>query len=404
MFLVIILILVSFLLGLSISYLLDYQFQGIERVFFSIVVGHAGSIWLIFLLYDLIGSLRMSLILISILLCACIAVILLLGMAKKSGKIVLAEFKNEMVTVWYEDRATLSFLVFLLLYVLGMNFSGVFRPDSAGNLSAFHTVWADYPFHTSLITSFVYRDAFPFPLDNPQFLHVKTQYPILMDFYSAVLLKSGLDLRLSIIIPNLLFQLSCFALLYFLAFRLTGIKSAGIGATLIFILSGFPPNLQSLDIHFLNPLYAVIMPQRTAIIGMAISFVVYLLLFDALCADKAKPAKTSASEGAGRPKELMLAGMLIGLLPYIHAHSFIATGFVAVCLASLSVIKNRDWKTLIFLVLPILLLSVPQLLWIRTGVSEEFFVFFPGWAETNRDLIMGLDWSSLTASLASLVQ
>jgi hypothetical protein len=400
----IIFILVSFLLGLSISYLLDYPFQSIERVFFSIVVGHACSIWLIFLLSCLIGSLRMSLILLCVALCASLAVILLFGMAKKSGKPFFADFKNEMVTVWHEDRATLSFLVFMLLYVVGMNVYGVFRPDNAGNLSAFHTVWADYPFHTSLITSFVYRDAFTFPLDNPQFLHVKTQYPILMDFYSAVLLKIGVDLRRSIIIPNIIFQLSFFALLYFLALKLTGIKGAGIGATLIFILSGFPPGLQSLDIHFLNPLYAVILPQRTAIIGMAISFVVYLLLFDALCADKEKQGKMSASGGAGTQKELMLAGMLIGLLPYIHAHSFIATGFVAVCLASFSAIKRSDWKILAFWVLPILLLSLPQLLWIRTGVSEEFFVFFPGWAETNRDLLMGLDWSSFAAFPASLVQ
>ena len=397
----IIFILVSFLLGLSFSYLLDYHYQSIERVFFSVVVGHAFSIWIIFLLFCLIGSLRISLILLCIALCASLAV-LLFGMAKISGKPIFADFKNEMVTLWHEDRAALSFLIFMLLYVVGMNVYGVFRPDNAGNLSAFHTVWADYPFHTSIITSFVYRDAFSFPLNNPQFLHVKTQYPILMDFYSAVLLKSGLDLRNSIIIPNILFQLSFFVLLYCLAFKLTGVKGSGIGATLIFILSGFPAGFQSQGIHFLNPIYAVIMPQRTAIIGLALSFVIYLLLFDALCADKQE--KTSASGGAGAQKELMLAGVLIGLLPYIHAHSFIAAGFVAVFLASSSVIKHRDWKILAFLVLPLLLLSLPQVLWIRTGVSEEFFVFFPGWTETNRDMIMGLDWSSFTASLASLAK
>ena len=292
----------------------------------------------------------------------------------------------------------------MLLYVLGMNVYGVFRPDNAGSLTAFLTVWGDYPFHTSLITSFVYKDAFTFPVDNPEFLHEKTQYPILMDFFSAVLMKSGLDLRSSIIIPNIVFQLSFFVLFYFLAFKLTGLKKVGIGATLIFILSGFPAGLQSMGIHFLNPIYAVIMPQRSAIIGMAISFAVYLLLFDALCADKEKWEKTSASGARGRYKELLLAGMLISLLPYIHAHSFIATGFVAVCLVSLSVIKDRDWKILAILLLPLLLLSLPQVLWIRTGVSEEFFVFFPGWADTNSEMIMGFDWSSFTASLSSLAK
>jgi hypothetical protein len=401
MFLWAIFILVSFVLGLSISLLLDYHFQGLERVLFSFVVGHALSIWVVFLLSSLRGSLRISLIFLCVVLCASLAVILF-GMAKKSGKRIFADLKNERVTVWHADKTTYLFLVFILFYLMGMNVYGVFRPDDAGNLYAFHTVWADYPFHTSIITSFVYKDTFSFPLDNPQFLQVKTQYPFLMDFYSAVLMKSGLDLRSSIIIPNILFQLSFFGLLYFLAFKLTGLRGAGIGATLIFIFSGFPAGLQSAGIHFLNPMYAVIMPQRTAIIGMAISFVIYLLLFDALCADKQE--KTSASGRSGRHKELVLAGVLIGLLPYIHAHSFIATGFVALFLASFALLKERDVKLLEFLLLPLLILSLPQVMVILTGASPDFFVFFPGWTEENRELIMGFDWSSLTASLSSIAR
>jgi hypothetical protein len=401
MFLWAIFIVVSFVLGLSISLLLDYHFQGIERVLFSFVVGHALSIWVVFLLSSLIGSLRISGILLCIGICM-VASVILLSLTKKSGKWVVTDLKHKASTMWGKDKYTLSFLLFVLLYVTGMNLYGVFRPDEAGNLYAFHTVWADYPFHTSIITSFVYKDTFSFPLDNPQFLQVKTHYPFLMDFYSAVLMKSGLDLRSSIILPNILFQLSLFGLLYFLAFKLTGLKGAGIGAMLIFIFSGFPAGLQSAGIHFLNPMYAVIMPQRTAIIGMAISFVIYLLLFDALCADKQE--KTSASGRSGRHKELVLAGMLIGLLPYIHAHSFMATGFVAVCLASFALLKERDVKLLAFLLLPLLILSLPQVMFIRTGVSQDFFVFFPGWTEENREMIMGFDWSSIPASLSSIAR
>ncbi len=142
--------------------------------------------------------------------------------------------------------------------------------------------------NTSVITSFVYRDNFTFPPGHPQFLHTEMHYPFLMDFYSAVLMKGGLDLRGSIIIPNILFQLSFFGLLFFLAYRLTGLKKVGIVATLIFIFSGFPPGLQSSGIHFLNPMYAVIMPQRTALLGMGISFAIYILLFHALFTEKEK--------------------------------------------------------------------------------------------------------------------
>ncbi|HUV03062.1 MAG TPA: hypothetical protein VMW67_06450 [Desulfobacteria bacterium] len=392
-------ILVSFLLGLSVSFLLDYPFDRLERALCSFVIGHALSIWVAFLLSVLMKSLSASSILLCIGLCAFVAVVLL-AWTNRSGKWNVTDLKRRLNALWYEDLTTPVFLIGILLYVLFMNLYGVFRPDDAGSLYAFHTVWADYPWHTSLITSFSYHDSFTFPIDNPQFLGVKTHYSFIMDFYSAVLMQAGLTLRSAILIPNVLFQLSLFGLLYCLACRLTGLKWVGISATVIFILAGFPAGLQSLGIHFLNPMYAVIMPQRTALIGMAISFVVYLLLFHALCADE--PEGTSSLRE--KHKELIVAGALIGLLPYIHAHSFMATGFVTFCLAAYYFLKDRDWRILISLFLPLLILSLPQVLLIRTGVSEGFFVFFPGWADTNSDMIMGFDWSSVAAAFSSVMK
>ena len=399
MFLWLLFIVVSFLLGLSISFLLDYPFRSIERAFFSFVVGHALSIWTAFLLACLNKSLSIGVILLCIGICA-FASVILFRQTKKTGKWDFTGLRNKTGTIGYEDKCTLYFLIFVLLYVAFMNLYGIFRPDEAGNLYAFHTVWADYPFHTSLITSFVYQDTFSFPLAYPQFLGLETHYPFLFDFYSAVLMKGGLDLRSAIIIPNILFQLALFGLLYFLAYKLTGLKGAGIGATVIFILAGFPAGLQSVGIHFLNPMYAVIMPQRTAIIGMAISFVVYLLLFHALCAEK----REETSAFGGYRKELILVGVLIGLLPYIHAHSFMATGFVALCLAVFALIKERDWRILVSLFLPLILLSLPQIMFIRTGVSQDFFVFFPGWTADNSEMIMGFDWSSFVPTFSSAIK
>jgi hypothetical protein len=392
----IVFIVVSFLLGLSISFLLDYPFQSLERAFCSFVVGHAFSLWLAFLIAYLNKSLSASGILLCIGICT-FAAITLLGWTKKSGKWKFSDLEDSVVGIWHKDKGTLSFLLFVLLYVLFMNFYGVFRADEAGDLFAFHTVWADYPWHTSLITSIIYQDSFSFPLNNPQFPGIDTHYSFIMDFYSAVLMKAGLTLRSAILIPNILFQLAFFGLLYLLAYRLTGLKWAGIGATVIFILAGFPVGLQAAGFHFLNPMYAVIMPQRTAIIGMAISFVVYLLLFYTFCVGK---QEETASSRAKR-RELILAGALIGLLPYIHAHSFMATGFVALCLATFSIAKDRDVKIIIFLFLPLLLLSLPQILLIRTGVSQDFFVFFPGWTDANREMIRGFEWSSVASSLLS---
>ena len=394
-------IVVSFVLGFSISLLLDYPFERVERTLCSFVIGHALSIWIVFLIADLSTSLSVNSILLCIGLCAFVAVICL-GWAKKTGKWTVTDLKAQLSAIWYEDKYTLSFFTGLLLYVLFMNFYGVFSPDESGSLFAFHTVWADYPWHTSLITAIVYQDTFSFPLSNPQFHGIEMHYPFIIDFYSAVLMKAGLTLRSAILIPNVLFHLAFFGLLYFLGYRLTGLKGAGIGAAVIFILAGFPAGLQAIAIHFLNPMYAVIMPQRTAIIGMAVSFVVYLLLFHALCA--ARRVEEEAAIFEGPYKELILAGVLIGLLPYIHAHSFIATGFVAFWLAAFNLLNKREWRIVIYLFLPLILLSLPQILSIRTGVSEGFFTLYPCWADTTRDTIMSFDWSSPAASLSSMIK
>ena len=400
MFLWLLFILVSFLLGLSLSLLLDYRFQSLERALFSFVVGHALSIWLVFLLAWLNKSLSIGVILLCIGICAFVAIILFAWTMKKSGQCDFTNLKSKIEEIWHEDSYTLSFLIFVLVYVAFMNFCGVFRPDDTGSLYAFHTVWADYPWHASLITSVAYSETFSFPQANPQFLNLETHYPFLFDFYSAVLMIGGLDLRSSIVVPNVLFQLAFFGLLYFLAYRLTGLKGAGIVSTIIFIFAGFPAGLQDAGIHFLNPMYAVIMPQRTAIFGMAISFVVYMLLYHALCAEN--PEETASLRE--RKKELILAGVLIGLLPYIHAHSFMATGFVAFFLAAFSVMRERDYKKLVFLFLPLLILSLPQVLFIRTGVSQDFFVFFPGWTADNSERILGFDWSSFVPAFSSIAK
>ena len=400
---------ISCLLGLAISTLLDLRFSTLERVFFAITLGHVISIWLIFVLACLAGTLSTGIILLCILICALLSAICLKHTYKSHSD---SQSKFEF------DRYTLTFFAFILLYLLFMNLYGVLRPDAAGNIYALHTVWADYPFHTSIISSLVYRDSFTFPLTYPQFLDLEMHYPFLMDFYSAVLMKAGLSLRGAIIIPNILFQITLFGLLFFLAYRLTGLKKVGALAVILFIFSGYPAPylfeslLPQFAVEFLNPMYAVIMPQRTAIFGMAISFAVYILLYEALF--KIEPDSKGKSKPKLLYKELFLAGTLIGLLPYIHAHSFMATAFVSSALICIAAFKNgtnnrssqysawklpdkTDLRVFMCVFAPLILLSLPQILCIRTGVTDNFFVFFPGWTEKNSELILGLDWSFLGA-------
>ena len=392
-------ILVSFLLGLSLSALLSYPFYRLERALIAFVMGHAVSIWITFIFAVLLGSLNSVSILLSIAICAVISIVLLV-VTKTAGNWDLATLKQNWSASLRGDKPALAFFCVFLLYVLFMNWYGVFHPYASRSWYAFLSVWGDYPWHTSLITSFAYSNTFTFPVEDPWFPGTQMHYPFIFDFYSAILMKLGFALWSSILVPNICFQLALFGLLYYLTVRMTDSKAAGIGATALFIFAGFPAGLQELNIHFLNPMYAVIIPQRTAIIGLAVSLVVYLLLYHALFSVRGLGTRNTGE----RYKEVFAAGALIGLLPYVHAHSFMATGYVALCLVGFILLTRKDWITPSFFFLPLLLLALPQVLQIRSGISEEFFVFFPGWADTTRGMIMSFDWSSGAASLSSAVK
>ncbi len=365
--------------GLALSCIIEIRFSLIERILVSFVVGSAVSVWITLLVSWLYSSICTASIIVSMLICAVICSIIF----------VLSRYR---MSTSSDDRYTIVFFVLLILYLVVMNLYGVLRPDDLGNLHALPTVWADYPFHTSIITSLVYTPVFHFPPPYPQFLHTELHYPFLMDFYSAILMKGGLTLRSSIIVPNILFQLSLLGLFYFLAYRLTGLRMAGAIGSVLFIFAGFPPGLQTAGITFLNPVYAVIMPQRTAMFGMALSFVIFILLFESL--------STKFSW-----RELFIACLLIGMLPYIHAHSFIVNCFVLLLLAPVLLKKaNGRIKGFVIAFAALVALALPQVLYIKGGVTERFFNFYPGWTDVNRGLITSMDWSTIPAVIYSTAE
>lgn len=108
-------IIVSFLLGLSISFLLSYRFHCIERVLFSFVVGNAITIWATFLLACLKGSLSIDIILISIAIYIFLSLVLF-RVSKEPVKAAFSDLKNKLVIIWHDDKLTLSFYAHSALF------------------------------------------------------------------------------------------------------------------------------------------------------------------------------------------------------------------------------------------------------------------------------------------------
>jgi len=222
----IIFIIISIILGLAISLNLRMGFGFEERLFLSIIVGHAVSIWVVFALSYWQRTLNTFSIVAGTLICALAAIVALKKRLTASLTSIFTSSDAEIRAV--AIFATAAFLV--------LNLHEVLMVGSIGAVYGSLHVSVDYPFHISLISSFVYENNFP-PV-YPQLINTPLRYPLIVDFYSAILMKTGFDLRSSLIVPNMLFQVASLCLIACFARRLTSKKYVGLLAALLFFFAG----------------------------------------------------------------------------------------------------------------------------------------------------------------------
>ena len=379
MFLGILFILASILFGLAVLTYLRVKFCVEEQISIAIPIGLITSTLLTYLVSYSQKNLNFTIIsLMTIFL-----IIISLAIFKRQDKLnkTLFSSKRSRELSLVALAGTLAFLV--------LNVNSILRPTPYG-LASTEFGGGDLSFHISVINSFVFRSNFP--PHYPVMINTPMKYPVPADFLSSILITSGFDLRSSIIIPNLLFQVALFCLIASLAIRLTRKKYVGIFSAFMMFFAGNMGIIFALEdvfrsgdvitwisklptdyagsgisslpgLYFGNPVSVMLMPQRSSIMGMSIALIVYILMIHVLKKD-------------GQLRELILAGVLTGILPTVHTHSFIA---VAMVLVGFIIIFKKNWRFFVLLFLPIILLALPQLLNIQTQVSNDFFGFSAGW-------------------------
>jgi len=269
-------------------------------------------------------------------------------------------------------------------------------PLKQDGLQTGKAMFADLPFHLSMITAFVYGDNFPplyriFPPDP-------LTYPFLPDFQAAVLIKLGLSINAALVAAGVPLAIALTGLLYCLAKRLLGRWSAAMVATFLFLLGGglgfiyFLAHWQTsqmgfwqflthqplnyahegkLALYWDNVIVGQILPQRASLYGMAIAFLVSILfasVWRRWCEEK--PA-----ERWDGGLELLVAGMLVGLLPRVHSFTFIALGLV-----SIGCFFLRPRFAWLLFWLPALLLALPQVIAVNQHIAHRhFFYLQAGW-------------------------
>ena len=284
-----------------------------------------------------------------------------------------------------------------------------------GGLYSGGSNWYDLCFHAALATSFVYGENFPpvyTPLPPEPLL-----YPFLPDFQAGALMAAGLSLRWAMLLTAVPLALVVTGLLYQLALRLTRSRGAAALATALYLLGGglgfaelprdwlgsgkglpefwnvLPNYANSWErgIHGLNVVTDTLLPQRASLFGLPAGLMIFTLFAaaweggrrkadcglegDESGADSTRPSNPPSAFRLPPSALLLAAGVLAGLLPLFHVHTYAAVGFVSVFLFLLR--PRRAW--LAFWA-PALLLAAPHLLALaRHEAGGGFLRLLPGW-------------------------
>jgi hypothetical protein len=374
-----------------------------EQVMWGLVIGWMLSTLGAYLISRFLGRLSFKPILIFAIMMWLVAVLLSLKPLRR-----LALRRLQWQTIWRAEYGGL--LIVLLLFApiyVRLFASHLIQPGPQGIYSAGST-WYDIGFHLALTSAFLYGGNFP-PIYTP-FPPAPLLYPFLPDFQVAALGALGMGLRSALLITSIALALAITGLLYSFARRfVTATENESTQsmlampfvssalAVIIFLLNGglgfvyffsdwrgsgkslgsFWTNLDvnyanvgSRNIQWVNFIADGMLPQRTTLFGFSVALIVFTLF--AFVWQQNGRSKTENNEPL---KLLLFAGMLTGLLPLFHAHSYLAIGVVSIFLFLLR--PRRQW--LAFWI-PAVLLALPYFLTIAGHVSTNSFVrFSPGW-------------------------
>src|SRR5205807_2164732 len=149
-----------------------------------------------------------------------------------------------------------------------------------------------------------------------------------------------------------------------------------------------------------NSVTSLLVPQRGFLLGIPLAVIVFTQWWAAMRdggtrgngdaekgVKKASDLRVSASPRLRVSRRMLAAGVVAGLLPLIHAHSFITVMGVGACLALINWRQWREWLTF-FVVASVI--AGPQLLWSTHGsaVSTRAFIGWEfGWGHGDENVV-----------------
>ncbi len=260
-------------------------------------------------------------------------------------------FKRHPLVTAYFSAWTLFFTVFWLR---------AFFVDAAGNVVAGQVnIWGDWTAHFTMGSSMAYRKLFL--TTSPLLINASFGYPFFANFLSALLIRLGVDFFAAFVWPSLIFSLLGVVALFIFYVVFLHSRRVALLSSLIFFLNGglfflkeptrIPPFLDSL-----------LIPQRALTHGFPLMLAALVLV---IAAKK-------------RILPVIGAGIILGFMPIIHTHSFLAA-FVILALWAMGD-KNRikSWAIL-FCCTTLLAVPLIKIFLVRNIGENAFFQWMPGW-------------------------
>jgi hypothetical protein len=334
-----------------------------------------------------------------------------------------------------------DYLIFYLALtiLLGVVFGRAAFEHTDGLFTGVTNNLGDLPLHLQVINSFAQGQNLP--PEDPTFAGIRFAYPFLVDFLTAMLVRSGCNIITAMWLQNMVLVLAFAGLLHYWTLLLTRNRLAGVITPLLVLFSGgmgwwllfsdasdggglfstlatLPHDytiVSSSILRWGNSITTLLIPQRSILFGLPLAITIFCQWWLAISqqegAQKSSNNQTTASaqekqsisvpaklakarrkaarkadviglpaEFANAPlRRMMASGFLTGMLPLIHAHTFLVVMAVGVCLTLIFRSPLRGW--LLFFAVA-LVVSAPELLWLANtgGVkARNYLGWQPGW-------------------------
>lgn len=388
-------LLLALLLGWQIVGRLPFLLYRPERYSLSAVAGLFFSTWLVFLMVLLLGW-RFGLPAAFLGLTLSIWFLWRFPGAKTVSSLLLPKEKQ----LWGIFSLAIFILLAYLFYTRALE-------NRFGDWYSGGATWGDLALHLSLITRFAATANFDW--DFSLFPGAKLTYPFLTDFLSAIFYRSGISLPLSILLPSLILVNAFIQLLLFFAYRIWQHLEAGIWTVLLFLFTGsfggllvfwrdwrqqgnslwqfinnLPvdySNLEELHLRLTNPVTTLILPQRGFLFGLGIFLGLVLIWY--LAWQRQKTGWFA----------MAFSGLLLGLLPLTHIHTFLISGVFLLVLTVAGFRKPELRNGYLLSGLLALLVALPQLFWqLKAGYTQGFTYFHTGWERDPSETALLFWW------------